>query len=179
MKPISEHIHTHYAYTDFKAASLIIQNNFSKGAKYRDGTGKEYMYGVFWTQIINETATSFELMIHFPADLLETPSSSGNFMKLLPPSDTMTNDKEPLYDNGLVMDSFLNNNFYRPSSLKRIVNPKESGSFYVVGPSNGRIGDILRTDLVIKKQPLFYRLNDIEIQCGMFNLKDLVLHKWS
>lgn len=62
---------------------------------------------VFWTRITNETINPIELKIDFPLDSFEIPSSSGIYMKLLLPSDKMTIDKEPLYDYGLTIKSFL------------------------------------------------------------------------
>ena len=56
-----------------------------------------------------------------------------NTIKILLPSDTMTLDKEPLFDYGLTdLKSFLDNSIHKPSSLKRTINPKESSGFYVV-----------------------------------------------
>ena len=171
-------IYTKYEYTDSNGAYLIIQNSFPKsGINYTDPNGKKYIYAVFWTQIINETVNPLELTIDFPLDSFEIPSSSGNYMKLLLPSDTMTIDKEPLYDYGLTIKSFLDNNRHKSSSLKRTINPKGSSAFYVVTLSNRGVGGTLRTGLSIKEQNLFYKINDKEIPCGKINLKKLVLLK--
>ncbi len=170
--------HTKYEYTDSSGARLIIQNSFPKsGINYTDPNGKKYIYAVFWTQIINETVNPLELTIDFPLDSFEIPSSSGNYMKLLLPSDTMTIDKEPLYDYGLTIKSFLDNNRHKSSSLKRTVNPKDSSAFYVVTLSNRGVGGTLRTGLSIKELNLFYNINNKEIQCGSINLKNLMLPK--
>jgi hypothetical protein len=171
-------IYTKYEYTDSIGARLIIENSFPKsGINYTDPNGKKYIYAVFWTEIINETVNPLELTIDFPLDSFEIPSSSGNYMKLLLPSDTMTIDKEPLYDYGLTIKSFLDNNRHKSSSLKRIINPKGSSAFYVVTLSNRGVGGTLRTGLSIKEQNLFYRINDKEIPCGNINLKKLMLQK--
>lgn len=165
-------IYTKYKYTNSKGTSLIIQNSFPKsGINYTDLNGKKYIYAVFWTQIINETVTPLELTIDFPLDSFEFPSSSGNYMRLLLPSDTMTVDKEPMYDYGLRIKSFLDNNRHKSSSLKRTINQKSSSAFYVVTLSNRGVGTTLRTGLSIKKQNLFYRINDKEIPCGKINFK--------
>lgn len=171
-------VYTQYRYTDSKDASLIIQNSFPKsGINYTDPTGKKYIYAVFWTRIINETVNPLELTIDFSLDSFEIPSSSGNYMRLLLPSDTLTIDKEPLYDYGLRIKSFLDNNRHKSSSLKRIINPKDSSAFYVVTLSNRGVGGTLRTGLSIKEQNLFYRINDKEITCGKINLKKLMLQE--
>ena len=176
-KPLTNHnekyINTKYEYTESNGARLIIQNSFPKsGINYTDPNGKKYIYAVFWTRIINKTANSLELTINFPLDSFEIPSSSGNYMKLLLPSDTMTIDKEPLYDYGLTIKSFLDNNRHESSSLKRTINQKSSSAFYVVTLSNRGVGGTLRTGLSIKEQKLFYRINDKEIPCGKINLKN-------
>ena len=181
-KPLTKHnennFNTKYEYTESNGARLIIQNSFPKsGINYTDPNGKKYIYAVFWTQIINETAHPLELTIDFPLDSFEIPSSSGNYMRLLLPSDTMTIDKEPLYDYGLTIKSFLDNNRYQSSSLKRTIHPKGSSTFYVVTLSNRGVDGILRTGLSLKEQNLFYRINDKEIHCGKINLKNLRLQK--
>ena len=167
-----KYIDTKYEYTESNGARLIIQNSFPKsGMNYTDPKGKRYIYAVFWTRVINETVNPVELIINFPFDSFEIPSSSGNYMKLLLPSDTMTIDKEPLYDYGLTIKYFLDNNRHKSSSLKRTINQKDSIAFYVVTLSNRGVGGILRTGLSIKEQKLFYRINDKEIPCGKINLK--------
>ncbi len=167
--------HTKYEYTDSAGKRLIIQNSFPKGEPYTDSNGKKYAKAIFWTRIINETDNPLELTIDFPLDSFEIPSSSGNYMKLLLPSDTMTIDKEPLYDYGLIIKSFLDNNRHQSSSLKRTIHPKGSSAFYVVTLSDRGVDGILRAGLSLKEQNLFYRINDKEIHCGKINLKNLRL----
>ncbi|MEO7047095.1 MAG: hypothetical protein ABI091_17465 [Ferruginibacter sp.] len=173
-----KNIYTKYEYTNSNGKSLIIQNSFPKsGINYTDPNGKKYIYAVFWTRIINETDNPLELTIDFPLDSFEIPSSSGNYMKLLLPFDTMTIDKEPLYDYGLSTKSFLDNNRNKPSSMKRTINSKDSSAFYVVPLSNHGVNGTLRTGLILKGQNLFYRINDKEIHCGKINLEDLMFRK--
>jgi hypothetical protein len=161
--------HTKYEYAESNGALLVIQNSFPKsGGNYTDPNGKKYVYAVFWTQITNETAHPLELTIVFPSDSFEF-QSSGNYMRLLLPSDTMTIDKEPLYDYGLAIKSFLDNNRHKSSSLKKTIHPKGSGTFYVVTLSNRGVDGILRTGLSLKGQNLFYTINDKEIHCGKIN----------
>ena len=181
-KPSAKHnennFNTKYEYTESNGARLIIQNSFPKsGINYTDPNGKKYIYAVFWTQIINETVNPIELTIDFPLDSFEIPSSSGNYMRLLLPSDTMTIDKEAMYDYGLTIKSFLDNNRHKSSSLTRTIHPKDSSAFYVVTLSNRGVNGTLRTGLSLRGQNLFYRINDKEIQCGEINLKNLMLQK--
>ena len=173
----SRWIYTKYEYADSMGKHLIIHNSFPRGGGYIDPNGKKYPYAVFYTQITNETINPIELKIDFPIDSFEIPPSSGNYMKLLLPSDTMTIDKEPLYDYGLTIKSFLDNNRHKSSSLKRTINPKESTAFYVVTLSTHGVGGTLRTGLSLKGQNLFYRINDKEIPCGNIDLTKLMLQK--
>lgn len=182
-KPLTKHyekyIDTKYVYTDSIGMSLIIQNSLPKGGqKYTDSNGKEYVYAVFWTQIINETVNPLELTINFPVDSYELPSSPDRYFKILLPSDTMTLDKVNLFNYGLTdLESSLNNDFNKSASLKRTINPKESTGFYVVTLFNKGVDGTLRTGLSLREQNLFYRINDKEIHCGKINLKNLMLQK--
>jgi len=184
---------TKYEYTDSIGKRLIIQNGFPKGgAKYTDPNGEVYSYAVFWTRIINETDNALELKIDFPVDSYEPPWLPGKYYQVLVPPDTMTIDKEPLYGYGLTgIESFLDNSIHKPSSLKRTINPKESGGFYVVNLSliNEGAPGALRTGFILKGQDLFYKISlykgppplsligEKEIHCGSVNLKNLMLRK--
>lgn len=179
--PTSRWDYTNYEYIDANDKSLIIQNSLPKGGVTHTGlNGKVYNYRIFFTRIINGTGNPLELTIDFPLDSFELPSSPGNYIKLLLPSDTMTLDKKPLYDYGLAVKSFLDNRLHKPSSLKRTINPKESNGFYVVmlciKPRLGWNGTI-RSGLSLKGQNLFYTVNGKEILCGSINLKNLMLQK--
>lgn len=183
-----------YVYADSMGNRLLIHNSGPKGVvKYTDANGAEFRYVVFWTQFTNETKNPVDLKIDFPLDSFEFPSSSGRYMKLLLPSDTMTSDKASLTDFGLNVKSFLDTHHSKPSSLNRTINPNESTAFYVVilSPWNsaGGGGGALRTGLVLKGQNLLYKLSIYkttpelplidkkEITCGSINLKNLTLRK--
>jgi hypothetical protein len=139
-----------------------------------------------------------ELTIDFSGDPHEFPSSVGSsvggYFKIILPSDTMTRDKEDLFNYGLTDLGFLDNSIDKPSSLKRTVNPKKSSGFYVVRlfimPKSGwqsvkRDPNIRRNSeygttragFSLKGQNLFYTLNGKEILCGKINLKNLILKK--
>lgn len=175
-KPLTNHnekdINTKYEYTESNGARLIIQNSFPKSTiNYTDPNGNKYIYAVLWTRIINETFDPLELTIDFPLDSFEIPSSSGNYMKLLLSSD-------PFNDYG-TLKSFLDNNRYKSSSLKRTINPKGSSTFYFVTLRNNKpvlsnrvTGGTIRAGLSLKEQNLFYRINDKEIHCGKINLRN-------
>jgi hypothetical protein len=177
-----------YEYTDSIGKSLIIQNSFPIGDSYTDPNGKEYFKVIFWTRIIDETDNPLEFKIDFPVDLYEVAGLPGKYYKVLVPPDTMTIDKEPLYNYGLTgLKSFLDNSIHKPpSSLKRNINPKESSAFYVVILFDNGVSGPFRTGLSIKGQNLFYRisrydkrslLDEKEINCGSINFKNLILQK--
>lgn len=167
-----KYIDTKYEYTDATGARLTIQNSLPKsGLKYTDPNGKNYTYAVFWTRITNETAHPVELTVDFPLDSFELPASSGNYMRLLLPSDTITIDKIPLFDYGLSVKSFLDNGIDKASSLKRTINQKKSSAFYVVTLSNHGVNGTLRTGFSLKEQNLFYKVNDKKFIVGSLILK--------
>jgi hypothetical protein len=182
----SRWIDTKYEYTDAVGKSLIIQNSLPRGILYTDSNGKEYAKVTFWTRIINETNNPLELTINFSGDSYEFPGSVGSSFrshyKLIIPSDTMTPDKEDLFNYGLT-DSFLENSIHKPSSLKRTINPEASSSFYVVRllikPESGWLSvkddgnGTTRAGFSLKGQNLFYKLNGKEIPCGSINFKNL------
>ena len=188
----SRWIDTKYEYTDSIGASLIIENGFPRGEKYTDPNGKEYFKAIFWTRITNETDNPLELKIDFPVDSFEAPWLHGKYYKVLVPPDTMTIDKEPLYNYGLTnLKSVLDNSIHKSAYLKRTINAKESSGFYVVILSliNEGAPGALRTGLSLKGQDLFYRvslvkgpppisiISEKEIYGGSINFKNLMLRK--
>ncbi|MDU0372421.1 hypothetical protein ACFPAF_18615 [Hymenobacter endophyticus] len=172
---LKRYIHTEYEYVDSMGARITIQNSLPKGGlNYIDSTGKRYIYAVFWTRILNETAKPFELAIDFPSDSFELPPSSGNYTELLLPADTLTLAKVPLFNYGLAVKPFLDAGIHKSSSLRRTINPKEASGFYVVTLATHGVNGTLRTGLRIKEQQLFYKINDKEITCGNINLHQLI-----
>lgn len=176
--PDQPNVDTRYVYIDPSGHDLIIENSYPKGGlKYTDPTGEEYVYAVFWTRITNETNNPFEFTMEFSEVPYELTSSPGRFFKLFIPSDTMTSDKEPLFNYGLDLKNYLDTNFRKQADLIRTINPKGSSGFYVVTLFNQGVDGTLRTGLRIKEQNIFYRINDKEIHCGNINLKQLTLKK--
>ena len=183
----------HYEYADAMGKRVIINNSLPKGTTYTAPNGKKYFKVIFWSRIINETDNPIEMNINFPVELYEVPGLPGNYYKILVPPDTMTVDKEPLYDYGIMgLKSFLDNSINKPSSIKRTINPKESTGFYVVLLSlttEITPGSTMRTGLGVKGQNLVYKisryaskqghplLSEKEINCGSINLKNLMLQK--
>ncbi len=169
----NQYIDTKYKYTDSLGKRLIIENSLPKGGlKYTDPHGMEYVYAIFWTRMTNETDHPVEFTIGFPSDSIEHPSSANNYFKLFLPSDTMTSEKEPLFNYGLTeLESILDSGFHKPSSLQQTISPKESSTFYVITLFNRGVEGPVRADLSLKEQNLFYRINGKEIRCGQSNFK--------
>mgnify|MGYP003514116522 CR=1 FL=1 len=183
----SKYFYKEYEYTDSDGKSVIIQNSLPQGGEYTDPNGKEYFNVKFWTRIINETENPIELAIDFPINTYEVAFYPGRYFNLLIPPDTMTLDKEPLPDFGITdLKSFLDNNIHKSSSLKRTINPKESGGFFVAILCDSGVHGPFRTGLSIKGQNLFYKVtryagkqggslvDEKEINCGNINLKNLI-----
>jgi len=169
------YIDTETKYTDSTGIVVIIQNSLPKGGGYTDPTGKNFEYRIFWTRVINETATPLELTINFPASfaILHSPYF------FLPP-DTMTLDKETLYDYGATgLKSFLDTGINKPTMLLRTINPKEACLFYIGALFyQGGYGGA-RAGLVLKEQDFFYsirgmspQLDSALIPCGRIVLKN-------
>ena len=71
---------THYVYADANGQPLIIENSLPKGGlTYTSPTGKAYVYVIFWTRIVNNTAAAVHLSVAVPADsfkLADKPATS-------------------------------------------------------------------------------------------------------
>jgi hypothetical protein len=161
-----EWIDTEVKYSDSTGKGIIIQNSLPRGDGY-----KTFVYGIFWTRVINETTTPFELTINFPADSFAIPNFPDSYLKLFLPPGTMTPDKESLYNFGATgLESFLDTGLNKPTMLQRTINPKEECLFYIGAvPGAG-----CRAALVLKEQGLFYRFSIIPdqlIPCGQIVFK--------
>src|SRR5688500_15033809 len=100
---------------------IIIQNSFPKGGlRYTHSTGRNFVYAIFWTRVINKTAIPLELTMNFPTDSFAI-SQTDTYVKLFLPPDPMTFDKEVLFDYGLDLKSFLDTGFNKPTTLQRTI----------------------------------------------------------
>ena len=163
-----------------------IQNSLPVGMGYLDSTGKigyidsigkVYGYLIFFHRVTNETNFALSLTLHFPGSF---PSPNADLKLFLPP-DTMTLDKEEFYNYGIKdLKSYLDTSFNTPSTLEKILHPKEGCLFYTVavwsklGDTAPRAGGVARSVLVLKKQDLFYSISGIAPQaftCGQITFK--------
>lgn len=168
-----KYLDTEYVYVDPEDKPITVENSLPKGGlKYTASSGEEYVYAVFWTRITNETEYSIELTIDFPVDSYELPSAAERYFRVLIPAETMTIDKEPLFNYGIDVELFLKKSLYKPSSLRKTINPQSSNRFYFVVLVNNAVDGVVRAGLSIKGQKLFYTFNDKEIHCGKIILKN-------
>ncbi|WP_148707458.1 hypothetical protein [Chitinophaga skermanii] len=160
--------YTKNTYTDASGSQVTIQNSFPKGGlRYTDPHGKAYVYAVFWTHIINETAQPFNLNIGFPVDSIELTSSPGSYFRILLPPDTMTTGKTSMFNYGLPrMELFLDTALLTPSTLKRTIAPHDSSAFYVVTLANQWVNGTLRAGLHMEKGKYYYVINGMKMYCG-------------
>lgn len=174
--------HTQYAYTDSDGRRVIIQNSYPRGELYIDPEGQQYTKVIFWTRIINETNNALKLTIDFSGDAYEIPasveSSVVRYFRLIVLPDTLTPDKEGLYNYGLT--HFDLTDFGKPSSLNRTVDPNDSSGFFVMklykiteedraSVKRGGSG-VSRAGFSVKGQDVFWALNGNAFLCGKINL---------
>jgi hypothetical protein len=165
------YIDSEYRYTDSTGIVVIIQNSLRKGGKYTDPTGKDFFSAIYWYRVINETDNPIEMTINFPADSFTTLNSSGSYLKVFLPPDTMKLEKEGLYAYGATgLKSFLDTGLVKPTVLQRTINSKDACLFYI-GALVYQGFDIERPELVLKGKNLFYKIGGIEIPCGQIVFK--------
>ena len=154
-------------YSETASKGVIIQNSFGKGGPYAGSTEKNshYSFLIFFTRVINETATPLELTINLPANSFATGEGGNVYLKLFLPPDTMTFDKESLYNYGITgLESFLD--FNKPTMFQKTINSKEECLFYIgavfyqargtAWKDESRGGN--RAELALKGQDFFYRM---------------------
>lgn len=171
-----KNVDTRFDYVDSTGQKLVIENSYPRGGlKYTDPLGEEYVYAVFWTRITNETNSPFEFKMDLYEDSYELSSSPGRIFKLFIPSDTLTPEKEQLFNYGLDLEKYLDENFRKQANLERTIAPKGSTGFYIVTLFNQGVNGTLRTGLKINNAKLLYKVNEMTIECGETNLKQLKL----
>jgi hypothetical protein len=130
---------------------VLIQNSFPKGgSRYIDSSGKEFVYVIFWTRVVNETSTPLELTLKFPADSFAISTPSYNYVKLFLPPEPMTPGKISMFNYGLDLESFLDIGFHKPTLLQKTINPKDEYVFYVAALSYKPYNGAVRAGVVLK-----------------------------
>lgn len=164
--------HTEFKYDDSLNTGITIQNSYPKGGlTYIAPNGKEYVYVVFWTCITNERDADLELSIDFPFESFTVPSSPNVNFNLYLPNEAMILEKEPLFDYGLDLKSFLDENIGKPSPLIKTIHPNTSYFFYVIALSDQRVEGVIRAGFELQNQKLIYKINTREINSGQIKIK--------
>jgi len=165
-------------YSETTSNGITIQNSLPRGGAYTGPTKKHFNYSrlVFFNRVVNKTAAPLELTMNFSADSISIPASPDTFVKLFLPTDTMTLDKQTVFNYGVRDLESLD----KPTMFKRTIKPGEECLFYVVGifyqtkasaQNQQRGGN--RAELILKGQKLFYRMPpQIEaMPCGQITVK--------
>ena len=165
----SDFIDSEYHYVDATGKQVTVINSLPKGGlKYTDSKGEEYVYAVFWTQIVNETAEALELTMNCFENSYQLPSSPTHIFKLYTPSDTFTIDKIPLFNFGVNLEQSLYHH-QQPNDVQRTVDPNSTGAFYVIVLFNKGVNGTVRAGLRFEGQQAVYRVNDKIIDGGYIN----------
>lgn len=180
-----------YTYADAMGKRVIFTNSLPRGTAYTAADGKNYFRWIFWSGITNETEKPLEIDMNFPAAFYEVPGATGSRYKILVPPDTMTVDKEQLFNYGMTgLSAFVDTAIHKSSTLKRTIQPNQSTGFYIVLLSlstDVATGFTMRTGLRVKGQNLVYTitryadkkdhplLSQEDISCGSINFEDLML----
>lgn len=169
---MGQNFHTEFIYTDSINKGISIRNSYPKGGqKYIAPNGIKYVYAVFWTSITNETDTDLVLSTNFPNESFTVPASPELNFNLYLPKDEMTIEKEPLFNYGLELKSFLDENIEKSSEIVKTISPNESHLFYVIALSNQGVNGVVRAGFELQKQKLIYKINNHEIDCGQIITK--------
>ncbi|SNR43942.1 hypothetical protein SAMN04488009_1733 [Maribacter sedimenticola] len=173
---IAAWIDTTYLYTITKGKQIIVQNSLPKGGlTYTFSNGQKFVYGIFWSRIINTTETPFELSVKMPKTSIPQGTSFDNSLNVLLPNATMRIDKVPLFNYGLTdLAAALENTLQKPTLLKLTIPPKETNIFYVITLFKKGLNDKVRAGFFFKDNKAWYRVNDTEIPCGLVYPENLV-----
>jgi hypothetical protein len=94
-------------FTDSKGNLVKFIHSLPRGGGQVFLKGKKYGYVVFWTHVINQSATPIELQVKFPeVTYFKSPDS---YIHIILPRETMNNEKVQLFDYGLTnLQSLVN-----------------------------------------------------------------------
>jgi hypothetical protein len=175
--PARNWVDTEVTYTDSSGKTIKVYSSYPKGGGgYINSGGKDYSYVIFWTRIVNESATPLKMTVKFPVDSFSIFPSPLSYIKLLIPPDTMTLEKIPLGDYGLNnLKSILDAGFKKPGALERTLNPNDECFFYIPVFIHQARGTA-RATIILKEHDLFYRISigpySTLIPCGRIEFKN-------
>lgn len=136
---------------------MIFKHSLPKGGGQYNLKGIKYSHVVFWTRIQNQTSTPIKLQLTFPdITYLQSPDAH---IKILLPIDTMSHEKEQLFNYGLTdLEFLLNDNTKQVKTLKKTIDPKKDYYFYIPVFMH-EINGSARASIVLKGEKLFYKIS--------------------
>jgi hypothetical protein len=155
--PIRNWIDTEVKYSFANQKDVIFTHSLPKGGGQYNLKGIKYNHVVFWTRINNQTSTPIKLQVTFPdITYLQSPDAH---IKILLPKDTMSHEKEQLFNYGLTGFEFLlNNNTRQVKTLIKTIDPKKDYYFYIPVFMH-EINGSARASIVLKGEKLFYKIS--------------------
>jgi hypothetical protein len=155
--PIRNWIDTEVKYSFANQKDVIFTHSLPKGGGQYNLKGIKYNHVVFWTRINNQTSTPIKLQVTFPnITYLQSPDAH---IKILLPKDTMSHEKEQLFNYGLTGFEFLlNDNTRQVKTLIKTIDPKKDYYFYIPVFMH-EINGTARASIVLKGEKLFYKIS--------------------
>jgi hypothetical protein len=155
--PIRNWIDTEVKYSFANQKDVIFTHSLPKGGGQYNLKGIKYNHVVFWTRINNQTSTPIKLQVTFPdITYLQSPDAH---IKILLPKDTMSHEKEQLFNYGRTGFEFLlNDNTRQVKTLIKTIDPKKDYYFYIPVFMH-EINGSARASIVLKGEKLFYKIS--------------------
>ena len=165
---IEDFIHTRYTYPRSNQGELTIENSLPRGGlTYTAPNGKEYVYALFWTRIINETEDTLRLSLHLPMGVSNLPGPSLVGFRVLLPSESFDTKKVEQFNYGISdIDATLDRLIDQEPSMQRVIAPNMEISFFAVTLFDRRIEGLMRNGLHLDGDSLSYRVNGTDLKCG-------------
>jgi hypothetical protein len=166
--PIRNWIDTEVKYSFANQKDVIFTHSLPKGGGQYNLKGIKYSHVVFWTRIQNQTSAPIKLQLTFPdITFLQSPDAH---IKILLPKDTMSHEKEQLFNYGLTdLESLLNDNSKQVKTLIKTIDPNMDYYFYIPVFMH-EINGTARASIVLKGEKLFYKItigkDSAFIPCG-------------
>jgi len=156
--PIRNWVDSEKTLTDSKGNSVKFIHSLPKGGGVVYKNGKKYGYVVFWTHILNQSATPLEIRAKFPE--ITDFKSPDSYIHIILPKEPMHIEKLQLYDYGLKnVESILNLTTNQLSVLQKKINPKEEYLFYITVFIHTELRGAARAKFELKGQDLFYKIS--------------------
>jgi hypothetical protein len=155
--PIRNWIDTEVNYSLANQKGLIFTHSLPKGGGFKFLKSVKYSHVIFWTRIHNQTSTPIKLQLTFPnITYLQSPNAH---IKILLAKDTMSHEKEQLFNYGLTdLESLLNDKSKQLKTLKQTIDPSKDYYFYIPVFMH-EINGIARASIVLKGEKLFYKIS--------------------